>query len=742
MTANSEQLDDSPDALTSSINAVLKQFWGFDSLRPMQMEAIRAGLARRDSLVVLPTGGGKSLCYQVPPLVANRLDVVVSPLISLMKDQVDGLQEIGYPAAALHSGLPDAERREIERDISLGKYKLIFVAPERLMNDWFLSLLTRANVSSFAIDEAHCISEWGHDFRPEYRQLATLRNRFPNACLHAFTATATPRVRRDIVEQLQLNDPSILVGIFDRPNLVYRVLPRMDLDQQVLQAVRRHRGEAAIVYCLSRKDTEHMAEVLRSNQVKASHYHAGLTPDQRQKTQEAFANEELDVVVATVAFGMGIDRSNVRCVIHAGMPKSVEGYQQETGRAGRDGLAAECVMIYSHADTIRLERLIEMSAENSPDPQAVLAAGKVLLEDIQKIASAHVCRHKALSEYFGQKYTNPNCGACDVCLDEVEGLEDSTVTAQKILSAVARTGQRFGVGHVVDVLIGANTEMVRSFEHTSLSVYGLLREVPKKNVQSLCYQLLDQGLLERVGGDRPILRLTPDGVEVMKGKRQVRLVQPKQGPVARTRAETESWDGIDMGLVGHLRAVRKSISTTRGLPAFVIFDDKSLRDLASKKPGSVAALRKVTGFGEKRTADIGQSIVDAIVEYCAENDLTLGEEAKQPLSNFVEESMTPIVRMTAVKQTAFEQFDAGEPLAEVAASLSRAVSTTRGYLIEYIHQRKPVSVEAWVSSEKYAKIVAAAGETPQMKPIFDSLAGAVTYDDISIVIAHLRATSG
>lgn len=737
MTSHPTQLEESSDELTTNVNVVLKKFWGFETLRPMQMEAIRAGLGRRDSLVVLPTGGGKSLCYQVPPLVANRTDVVVSPLISLMKDQVDGLREIGYPAAALHSGLPESERREVEREISQGKYKLIFVAPERLMNDWFLSLLARANVSSFAIDEAHCISQWGHDFRPEYRQLASLRNRFPNACLHAFTATATPRVRQDIAEQLKLNDPAVLVGSFDRPNLVYRVLPRMDLDQQVLQVVKRHRGEAAIVYCLSRKDTEHMAEVLRSQKVKAAHYHAGLTPEQRQKTQEAFANEALDVVVATVAFGMGIDRSNVRCVIHAGLPKSVEGYQQETGRAGRDGLASECVMFYSHADTIRLERLIEMSAENAPDPQAIIDAQRALLEDMQKIAASHVCRHKALSEYFGQAYHNPNCGACDVCLDEVEDLKEGTVTAQKILSAVARTGQRFGVGHVADVLQGANTEMVRSFGHSTLSVYGLMRDVPKKHVQSLCYQLLDQGLLERTGGDRPIMRLTADGLDVMRGKKQVRLVQPKQGPVAKTRAETESWDGIDMGLVTHLRAMRKSLADARGMPAFMIFDDKSLRDLASKRPSSLATLKRVTGFGDKRVGDIGQAVIEAVAEYCAENDLSMDAELESE-----SESPAPTQpKLNSAKSAAFELFDAGESLDSAASKLNRAASTVRGYLLEYIQIRKPAAIDTWVPPDVYDKIMKAAGDTPQLRPIFDALAGTVSFDQISIVIAHMRASA-
>ncbi|HEV3416528.1 MAG TPA: RecQ family ATP-dependent DNA helicase, partial [Pirellulales bacterium] len=344
---------------------VVRRYWGFDTLRPLQPEAIRAALAGRDSLVVMPTGGGKSLCYQVPPLVDDSLDIVVSPLISLMKDQVDGLRTCGYPAACLHSGLSAEERREVEAGLAEQKFRLLFLAPERLVNDWFLQFVARMNVRRFAIDEAHCISHWGHDFRPEYRQLSVLRQRFPQASLHAFTATATPQVRDDIVAQLGLRDPEVLVGRFDRPNLIYRILPLVDRADQTVEVLRRHEGEAAIVYCLSRKDTEQMVATLKANGIGAAHYHAGLTPEQRHRAQEAFSEERLDVIVATVAFGMGIDRSNVRCVLHSAMPKSIEHYQQETGRAGRDGLEAECVLLYTAADVIPWESLVEFSAKDA-----------------------------------------------------------------------------------------------------------------------------------------------------------------------------------------------------------------------------------------------------------------------------------------------------------------------------------------------------------------------------------------
>ena len=353
-----------------------------------------------------------------------------------MKDQVDGLRESGYPAGALYSGMPLDTLRETEAQIAAGRYRLVFVAPERLLTPRFLQLIERLQMRAFAIDEAHCISHWGHDFRPEYRQLAELKARFPQASVHAYTATATARVREDIAEQLRLQNPAVLVGTFDRPNLVYRIVPRVHAQTQVLQVLRRHPGDAAIVYCISRKDTEAMAEWLQANRLRAAFYHAGMEADERRRTQDAFASEEIDVVAATVAFGMGIDRSNVRCVIHAAMPKSIEHYQQETGRAGRDGLEAECVMLYSAADVLRWESLIEKSAADASARGEVIAAARDLLEHMRRFCTAAHCRHRKLSEYFGQEYSKANCAACDLCLNEVEGLADATVTAQKILSCV------------------------------------------------------------------------------------------------------------------------------------------------------------------------------------------------------------------------------------------------------------------------------------------------------------------
>ena len=597
---------------SDEILATLRRFWGYESLRPLQADAIQAGLDRRDSLVVMPTGGGKSLCYQVPPAVAGRTDIVVSPLIALMKDQVDALRACGYPAAALHSGIEPAKIRELERELAAGRHHLIFVAPERLLTPRFLDLAARLKVSTFAIDEAHCISQWGHDFRPEYRQLAELKTRFPNASIHAYTATATERVRTDIVEQLGLVDPAVLVGSFDRPNLLYRVVPKLDVNAQIADTLRRHKGEASIVYCISRKDTEHTAGYLANEGVRAAHYHAGMEPDERRATQDRFAAEEIDVVVATVAFGMGIDRSDIRCVIHAAIPKSVEAYQQETGRAGRDGLPAECVLFYSASDAIRWQNLMERSAEESAAPHEVVESGKNLLEEIRRFATVVRCRHAALLNYFGETYQGTNCAACDFCLGEVEGVADSTVLAQKVLSCVARVEQGFGVEHIVDVVSGATNERVRRWGHEKLSTYGLLKDLPRKTVTNLIYQLIDAGLLERTPGDRPVLKLNAMSWEVMRGRRPVSLLQAKKPRASRTKLEETSWHDVDEALFEKLRQLRREIAAERSMPAYVILHDATLRELASVRPTNLEALRHIRGMGQRKLADFGARVIDCI----------------------------------------------------------------------------------------------------------------------------------
>lgn len=718
------------------LEEALKRYWGFTSLRPLQEQAIAAAMEPRDSLLVMPTGGGKSLCYQLPPLIDGRLDVVVSPLISLMKDQVDSLKEVGVPAAAIYSGLSSEERRDIFSRIRNGELRLLFTSPERLVGDGFLSMLESLDVRRFAIDEAHCISQWGHDFRPEYRQLAKLRERFPQATLHAFTATATPRVREDIVSQLALVEPTVLVGSVDRENLVYRVVPKVDAPRQTAEVIARHADEAVIVYCISRKETESIAAWLSEHGTPAKAYHAGMDGELRRRVQEEFSSEKLNVVVATVAFGMGIDRSDVRCVIHTGMPKSIEHYQQETGRAGRDGLEAECVLLYSAGDAMKWEGLITRSAAEAPNPEAWIAASMKLLQGMSRFAGAPVCRHRALAEYFGQRYDKPNCGTCDVCLNEIDSMPESTVIAQKILSCVARVQQRFGVVQVVDVLCGADTENVRKYGHDKLSTYGLLKEMDKKAVSAFVYQLLDQQVLARSEGEFPTLQLNSASVEVLKGRREVKLARPPATTRKRTARGEADMTGVDTGLFEFLRGWRRKVAQNRGVPPFVIFADTTLLSLARIRPTRIATLQTVSGIGEKKSADFGNDLCTQISVYCREHDVTTDQQGESPL---IEISRSK--PKTDAIGRAYELFRQRKSLDHVADAIDRSSSTVAQYLEHYVLECNPADISCWVDQATQQRILAAMGdgEITALRPIYEKLNGEVGYELIRLVLAHSRS---
>ncbi|HXA19203.1 MAG TPA: DNA helicase RecQ [Thermoanaerobaculia bacterium] len=605
---------------------VLARHWGFATLRPLQREAMDAALAGRDTLVVMPTGGGKSLCYQVPATVRGSLTVVVSPLISLMKDQVDGLVACGVPAAQLNSSQSGAQQRDVERALTGGALRLLFVSPERLALSSFRQLLGRASVASFAIDEAHCISQWGHDFRPEYRQLRELRYLFPNASLHAYTATATERVRRDIVQQLALRDPVQLIGNFDRPNLSYRIVPKRDEIAQVEDAIRRHRGEAGIIYCIRRRDVDGLAAILRGRGYRVAPYHAGLAPELRRAAQEAFSKEACDIIVATVAFGMGIDRSNVRFVLHTGMPKSIEHYQQESGRAGRDGLEAECTMLYSPSDAVSWNAILSGSVE---DPNAEhLRAALENVERMQQYAEELVCRHKALVEYFGQAYDSGSCGACDVCLDHHELVPDSLVIAQKIVSCVVRAGESFGVRHIVAILRGMNSEKLLQRRHDKLSTFGILGGYSKEELSDWISQLVSQRFLERTGGPYPVLRLTPTSRSLLRGLCTVSLMRSAAHEDSR---DDRAWVGVDHALFDELREWRRREAESRGVPPFVILGDTTLRHLAAVRPSSLDRMRLISGIGDSRLATLGPALHSVILDYCTKSGLTFDAPAPPPL---------------------------------------------------------------------------------------------------------------
>ncbi len=586
----------------------LQEYWGFETFLPLQREAMESVLRGRDSLVVLPTGGGKSLCYQAPAVELPGTAVVVSPLISLMKDQVDALRECGVPAARFDSSLSFQHQREIIDRFQDGDLKLLYISPERLMSDRFAHMLRGGDVSFIAVDEVHCVSMWGHDFRPEYRKLGALKDLFPEIALHAYTATATHQVRQDIVQTLRLQSPEVLVGSFDRPNLVYRVRRRENQMRQVRSVIDSHPDDGGIIYCIRRKDVDEMAATLRHHGYSALPYHAGMEPAERKRNQDAFSRGEVDIIVATVAFGMGIDKPDVRYVIHAAMTKTLEHYQQQSGRAGRDGLKAECWVFYSGSDYHTWKVLL---SDSEPEVQRIQLRK---LSDMYGFCCDVSCHHRTLVEYFGQEFEKDNCDACDFCLGEVDCLEDSLETAQKILSCVVRLNQRYGASYTAGVLIGSSAERILRNRHDELSTWGLLSDYPARQVRNWIEQLVALRCLARTKQYK-VLKLTRRGRQVLRGERRPRLSTPQHERVETTRIETESWEDADPELFEHLRALRKDLADRRGVPAYVVFNDATLRGICRRRPRTPEEFRQVKGVGQKKCRRYAKRFIQAIREF-------------------------------------------------------------------------------------------------------------------------------
>ncbi len=602
----------------------LKRVFGYDSFRPLQEEIISAAMEGQDVFALLPTGGGKSLCFQLPAIVREGLTVVVSPLIALMKDQVDALVAAGVQATFLNSTLGEKAARERLAGLFNGEYRLLYVAPERLMIPTFLEKLRQWNVRLVAIDEAHCISEWGHDFRPEYRQLSQLRKELPGVPFMALTATATGRVREDIVRQLKLNETNTFVGSFNRANLNYRVLHKESPTQQVVQFLKSRRREAGIVYCQSRKSCESLAERLVEQGVEARAYHAGLGDNERAENQELFLRDKVRVICATIAFGMGINKPNVRFVIHYDLPKNIEGYYQETGRAGRDGLPGECVLLFSAGDVAKQTRFIDEVS----DP----AQRKIAREQLQTMvhyAESSGCRRRELLNYFGERFAVPNCGGCDNCLEPRETW-DGTLAAQKFLSTVWRAREAsyrkdatFGMAHLAEILTGADTERIRKWNHDQLSTYGIGKEHQRTDWMFIGRELIRLGYLRLAQGDFPTVELTADGIDVLKSRARIPLtrlpVRSKRDEPQRPKPKRTGDITCDELLFEKLRQLRREIADSLGLPAYIVFGDDTLREMARDYPVTELELRNISGVGEKKMEQFGAQFTDAIVKYLREN---------------------------------------------------------------------------------------------------------------------------
>jgi ATP-dependent DNA helicase RecQ len=710
---------------------ILKHRFGFDEFRMNQEPAIEAVLSGRDCVVLMPTGGGKSLCYQIPALMLDGLTVVISPLIALMKDQVDALRANGVDAAFLNSTQSGSEQVEVFRDVRSGKLKLLYVAPERLLQsgDQFLDFLRGTNISLFAIDEAHCISSWGHDFRPEYLRLAALKSEFPKIPLIALTATADKLVRKDIFDRLNVPQAELFISSFNRPNIFYSVEPKRNSYGQLLDYLEKRKDESGIIYCLSRNSVDSLAEDLKREGYSALPYHAGLDKQTRDKHQESFLRDETKIVVATIAFGMGIDKSNVRFVVHMDLPKNVESYYQETGRAGRDGLPSDALLFFSWGDVIKLKGFAEVDGNAA---QSEIMLNK--LDQMGKFGDLRTCRLKFLLNYFSEEQTE-DCGNCDNCVTVFEKF-DGTIIAQKALSAVYRTGQAFGVAYLVDFIRGSKGERIRD-EHKNIKTYGIGADIPKDTWFEYFKDLVAQGFIIQTPGQFPILVLTESGVDVLSGKTPVELFVVKPKEEKKPRLVSEFAHPYEKGLFDDLRQLRKKIAAGENVPPYVVFSDATLVEMAAYLPQNDWEFRRISGVGDLKFDKYGADFLGEIKSYSLKNNLVSRIELKS--SKRERGSRTRRGGKEDTYQTSLNMFRDGRSIADIASERGLAVSTIENHLARFISSGE-VSLDQFVSLDKIEPIrdaILKFKDSNALSPIKEYLGEEYSYGEIRAVLASM-----
>jgi ATP-dependent DNA helicase RecQ len=748
----SDILTAAPTNLLPAARQALKRYYGYDNFRPMQGDIIQHILAGKDTVVLMPTGGGKSVCFQIPAVVSEGTCIVVSPLIALMKDQVEALKANGIAAAYINSSVGQSEANDIARAAVGGYLKLLYVSPEKLLSDGFLQFLTRVNISLFAIDEAHCISSWGHDFRPEYTQLGQLRTHFPGTPIIALTATADRLTQRDIKTQLNLREPKVFLSSFDRPNINMLVRPGQDRINSVLDYIARHPEDPGIIYCLSRKTCETISAKLVAKGIKAAHYHAGLTPLQRGKAQEAFLQDDIQVIVATIAFGMGIDKSNVRWVMHYNLPKNIEGYYQEIGRAGRDGAPSTAILFYSFADVMQMR---EMVTKDVPARQAQLNTAK--LERMQQFAEAASCRRKILLNYFSETL-GEDCGNCDICRNPPTTF-DGTLIAQKALSAVFRSRERVAINLLIDILRGMRNQAVLQGGYDQIKTYGAGSDLPYLDWYSYVHQMLNDGLFYIAYEEGYALKITERGHQVLKGQLTLPLkkFQPSEKAEKPTRASKKATTVTTIGtpeaqLFDKLRKLRKSIADEQGVPPYVVFSDATLQEMAAERPVSRVGMLGISGVGMKKFETYGEAFIKLILEHGggqyvpSDSDNMFSEPARPRLSAAVANKADKADKSVSDSEDATIQFHhMGLTPEDISERRGLALSTVRTHLYTAYAKGRELRIHDFCTDVELAEIFTARaqlGGEPTLRDLFDHLREKYDYFQLRMAALYHKRLRG